>query len=349
MSVNTSAQEKSLQDSICQKYTGRYGSTSGIALFADGTYLLYGYATAIFGSYRIEKDRLLFTADYQDLFEVFGSRNPGIGDSTRINFIGFDKGNRTFIRFDGYDFRPVFNDNANCFGSPFVHQESGVMTKFMLAATPSELNQGNARGNTAWNYENSKTYNDFIFVYNRADRASEDFVAIIENTEKGDVIKLSNYGGDNGYLKVSDKDEQDRWKEMLEWKNQYIEEKKLVLNEVFANQHYRIFPMPEASNYNFDSKLNLHIAVNTDELARDYKRDQYNDPRFLRKYERITSISKKEFKPKPSEQTNKSIFFTVCGEGSENSYRYKGYIEYEDPDRSAPVIVKPVEIKKQKE
>jgi hypothetical protein len=347
MNSNTSAQENSLQNSMYKKYAGRYGSTSGISLFADGTYLLYGYATAVFGTYKIEKDRLLFTADGQDLFEVFASRNPSIGDSTRIDFKGFDRGSRTFVELDGFGFKPVFNENANCFGAPFVHQQAGVMNSFTLAAIPSELNQGNARGNTAWKYENVDGYNDFIFVYNRAERASEDFVAIIEKMEDGDVIKLSNYGGDGGFLKVLDEEEQGQWKEMLEWKKQYDEEKKLVQNEVFANQHYRMFPMPETSQYNFDKQLNVYKAINASQLAEDYKRDQYNDPRFIRKYKRVTVQSKREFNPKASEQTNKSIFFTVCGAGSENSYRYKGYVAYEDPDRSAPVIVKPVEIQKQ--
>lgn len=37
------------------QYAGGYGSNDGVYLFDDGTFILYGYATAVFGEYKFDK------------------------------------------------------------------------------------------------------------------------------------------------------------------------------------------------------------------------------------------------------------------------------------------------------
>jgi hypothetical protein len=68
----------------------------------------------------------------------------------------------------------------------------------------------------AWKYKNDKGYNDFIFVYNQPRPEYENFSGIMQTNEKGTALKLSNFGGENGYLKYEEK--QSQWKELLDMK-----------------------------------------------------------------------------------------------------------------------------------
>ncbi|WP_260264066.1 hypothetical protein [Elizabethkingia ursingii] len=53
--LNVFAQENK-KDPRYEQYSGGYGSNDGIYLFEDGRFILYGYATAVFGEYSIDKD-----------------------------------------------------------------------------------------------------------------------------------------------------------------------------------------------------------------------------------------------------------------------------------------------------
>ncbi len=346
--ATASAQQQDLNDPRYKKYAGRYGSSSGISLFEDGTYLLYGYATAVFGTYRFEKDELLFSADRQELFEVFAHHNPSLANNTRINFVGFERGSRTLAQLDNDSIRPVFNDDANCFGSPFVYLNPRKMQQFTLAAIPPEFSKSKPLVNTSWTYINQAGYNDFIFVYNAAKRENEDFTAMVLANEKGEFIKLSNYGGEQGYLKQKDSKDEQQWKEILDLKNQYDQDKKVKKDIIYANQHYHTFTEPKAASYLFDRKQNLYIARQAEENNIHYMQNQYNDPTYLRQYQKLAPQSKNKLNL-DAIQFGKSLFFTVCGEGSELSYHYNGFVEYKIPHQQAPVILQPVKIQNQKE
>lgn len=196
-----SAQQKDLKDPRYKKYAGRYGSSSGIVLFDDGAYLLYGYATVVVGTYRFENDQLFFSADHHDDFEVFAHRNTTLTEGARINFVGFERGGRTFVQLGSDSIRPVFNGDANCFDGPFVYMNAGKMQRFTITPVPPDFSKVNAAVDASWAYSNKAGYNDFIFVHYAARREVEDFVAIILSTEKGEVMKLSSFGGEQGYLK----------------------------------------------------------------------------------------------------------------------------------------------------
>jgi len=344
--VRASAQQQQLNDPRYKKYAGRYGSSSGISLFEDGTYLLYGYATLVFGTYRFEKDQLLFSADHQELFEVFGHHNPSLAKNTRINFVGFERGSRTFAQLENDSIRPVFNEDANCFSSPFVYLNTGKMQQFRLSTIPPEFSRSKISINTSWTYINQAGYNDFIFVYNAAKRENEDFAAMILTTEKGEVIKLSNYGGEEGYLKQKNGKDEQQWKEILDMKNQYDQDKKINSNIIYANQHYNTFAAPGAVNYLFNKKQNLYTARQANENKIHYMQNQYNDPTYLRQYQKLAPHSKNKFNL-DAIQLGKSLFFTICGEGSNLSYHYNGFIEYKTPHQRPPVILQPVKSQNQ--
>src|SRR5690606_28743770 len=119
-----------------RQISGRYGRNEGICVFEDGTFMLYGYATAVFGHFNFQNDRLLFYPDKPELFEVYGTLNKSLSDSTRINFVQFDGAERTFVKLGKESTRQVFNDGADCFDGPFVSVRPKALPAFSLAAEP---------------------------------------------------------------------------------------------------------------------------------------------------------------------------------------------------------------------
>lgn len=335
-------------DDRYKKYAGRYGDNSGVVLFEDGSYLMYGYATGVFGIYKFGKDRLLFYPDKLELFEVYACQNPDLRDSIRVNFVGFERGSKTFVQFDQDRMQRIFNENANCFGAPFVYQKNGKTTDFTLSSLSDETSIPMGADNTSWRYKNDTGYNDFMFIYYAPKREYEDFAALISPTPKGDVIRLSNYGGDRGYLKqdLNDADQREQ-QEILEWKKQYDVSKKAKQNQVYANKHYYIFPEPDASKYIYDAAANLYTDHNILDNAYNSEQNQYSDPRYLRKYIKLKPENKDKFTLNPNSLSAKSIFFTVCGEGSEHSYHYKGFKKEEHKQGGEKLqTTRPVKLKK---
>ncbi|MCH5686926.1 hypothetical protein LWM68_23230 [Niabella sp. W65] len=159
-----------------RQYAGRYGGNSGICLFEDGGFMLYGYATAVFGKYIFEKDYLSFFPDQPELFEVYAHYNKALGDSTRINFAGFQEG-RTFIQFNKQKPQRVFNEDANCFDAPFVYQGVQPLTSFTLSFIKESVWRDQGKGNPSWQYEVKSNYNDFIWIFNEPKREYENFSA----------------------------------------------------------------------------------------------------------------------------------------------------------------------------
>ena len=109
------AQEKD----ISGNYRGRGG---GIMLLPNKLFVLWGYMTAVPGSYEVQKDGIiLFKPKKEPLFVVYGQRNDSIGkDKVRIRFANFQHG-KNYIRFEHGKTYSVFNDNPNCFSSRYVH------------------------------------------------------------------------------------------------------------------------------------------------------------------------------------------------------------------------------------
>lgn len=328
-----------------KKYAGKYGGNSGICLFDDGKFLMFGYATAVFGSYKIEKNRLLFSPDKFELFQLFANYNKNLGNSTRINFKGFEREGGTFIQFDNEKAQKVFNDGANCFDFPFVYKRTKKTTGIALFSIMENLPWYNGKINNAWHFNIENDYNDFILVYNAPKRQYEDFIGMIVSNPKGKILKLSNYGGDKGYLKPNeDNDDDARMQEMVKWKDQYYQSKDVDENMVFANKHYNIFPKPDSLNYQFDAASNQYINIPNRDNDSYYRHNQYQDDRYLRKYIKLQAKKSENTEQLKNNLAPKSIFFTVCGEGSEKSYHYKGFTKYDEGEKPMLEKTKPLKV-----
>ncbi|MCH5720084.1 hypothetical protein [Niabella hibiscisoli] len=176
VTLKSSAQHTNSNIDRYRQYSGRYGGNSGICLFEDGGFMLYGYATAVFGHYNFEKDYLLFFPDQPELFEVYACYNKELGDSTRIYFAGFEEGN-TFVTFNSGKRQRVFNEDANCFDAPFVYQAAQKLTGFTLSFKRENVWWELGKPNPSWQYEPTGTYNDFMWMFNEPKREYENFEA----------------------------------------------------------------------------------------------------------------------------------------------------------------------------
>lgn len=310
-----------------QELSGCYGkSTEGICLFDDGKFLLYGYATAIFGTYVFEKDYLLFYPDKSELFEVYAHQNKSIGTQSRIDFKGFDRAAETFVQFEADSIKSVFNKGANCFDAPFVLTRRNKVSSITLS-----------NKNTSWTYQIDKSFNDLALIYNEPGRYAEHFSGMISTDENEKLLKLSAIFGEKGFKKQRTDKSEGQWRDIMQLKSEYDLSKKNTGDFVFANKHYHPFPAPAAGNYQYDKASNQYISKKVKENEAYYRQNQYNDPRYLRKYVKLSPKTKGKFSGLKDSISSSSIFYTVCGTGVEKSYHYEGYQKYREDSRPVPI------------
>ncbi|MBL7707036.1 MAG: hypothetical protein JNM21_15925 [Taibaiella sp.] len=319
---------------------GRYGANEGICLFEDSTFLLYGYATAIFGYYRFEEERLLFYPHKPERFEVYAAQNKSIGKDVKINFVNFEGNGRTYFQAGADSVRQVFNDGANCFDAPFVVQESKIPAAFTLFAEVPDHEP--SPGANAYYYENTGLYNDFMIVYYPSKRIYEPFSASFYREEGKVLLRLSNFVTEKGYYKnEADEDESKQWAEVLEMKMQYDTERKMIKEGIFANEHYNTF-WPEARAYDFDPARNLYVSKDAAANEAYFQANPYNDDRYLRRFVLLLPNTKSKRNTSGIPLAKASIFYTVCDAAPENTYHYKALdTGYENNDTIRETIAAP--------
>ncbi|QIH32606.1 preprotein translocase subunit SecD [Sphingobacterium sp. DR205] len=296
--------------------SGQYGDLSGICLFEDGKFMLYGYATMVFGSYVFEKDYLLFYPDQLPRFQLYANHNPTLGDTVSVNFRGFEEG-KTFVQFGDDNMHPVFNNGANCFDFPYVYEQSHPMSQLKFAVQKEDFDAGPAY--QTFHYQNDQHLNDFIAIYNKPQRARTNFAAYLYLTEdKKLAISLSNYGGRKGFLRDNQVDPtQERWLEILAMKNEYDRAGSIELTAIFSNAEYNI-SYPDLEEYNFDKATNQYISKSAKE--NDQERDQ--DDRYLRQYTKEPLIPKQgQFDTKAV--ATASLFFASCDKPDKSYHNTK--------------------------
>lgn len=344
MAGNIKAQETAAP---YKQISGRYGVNEGICIFEDGSFMLYGYATAVFGHFKLENNKLLFYPDRPALFEVYATHNKSLKTGTRINFVQFDGAGPAFVKLGKAPSRQVFNNDANCFSGPFVYNQSDILTEFTLAAQPEEIGKRQAV-DSVYHYFNQKVYNDFILIYNQPRHEYQDFAGILEtNADKWTALKLSNYGGNEGYYKNKDnEDEHKQWQEVLEMKRRYEEAKHNLQQGAMVNNHYNTF-IRNTDNYDYDATQNLYISKTAANDREYYEANPYSDDRYLRRYVKIHPHLKSNIGLPDKGKSKATVFFSTCGKGAEKSYRYKGLPEkkYLNPgEMSMPTTIAPVPV-----
>lgn len=300
--------------------SGQYGDNSGICLFEDGKFMLFGYATLVFGSYVFEKDYLLFYPDEIPLFQLYAYQNPSLTDSTRIDFVGFEQA-KTFVQFENDSPKQVFNDNANCFNSPFIHQQPKTLQFLKFVALNQNIDQDSTF--QVFQYTNEGKFNDFLAIYNKPQRARQNFSAYLYLAEdKKLAIRLSNYGGERGFLRENQANStQEYWREKLDLKEEYERAGPIEPMEIYCNPHYTIF-YPDLGEYVLDSVKKQYIHTSAKDNEDYFTEHPTQDDRYLKKYIRQNLPKKQSNLFDVSKRSNTSLFFSSCEE-REKSYKYQ--------------------------
>ena len=193
------AQEKD----ISGNYTGRGG---GIMLLPNKLFVLWGYMTAVPGSYEVQKDGIiLFKPKKEPLFVVYGQRNDSIGkDKVRIRFANFQHG-KNYIRFENGKTYSVFNDNPNCFSSRYVHtfsrEEMG--NSFSLIADLKTFGFAQLFGELKNTYQiDLQDNNDFLISYQELTEYQIDGAGALVTKEGHECLLFFNQGDVEGSTRL---------------------------------------------------------------------------------------------------------------------------------------------------
>lgn len=302
---------------------GRYGGTSdGIYLFEDSTFLLYGYATMVFGKYTLEKGLLSFYPDKpEQMFSVYARTDTAI-KGIRLAFGGFERGS-TFIRFDEAPVKRVFNEHANCFAAPFVYD---------TAYHPKQITLSHHL-DAPWRLPETEKEpacfllpvkaTDYILVYHQPDRYHDLFKGRIITKEGGMLLESTL----TSRQFAKQEEAPDRLKEVIQLKTEYEQSRG---NEavMYTNDRYRPFEEPDTAAYVYDAASNQYISKQVFDKRKDYSRyksNDYHSDDVLRKYTRVKLlvVDKNDAEEKTDPH---SLFYTTCEE-PEKSYKYKGIPE----------------------
>ncbi len=298
-----------------RKYAGLYGGNDGLALFEDGTFLLYGYATAIPGRYYFEGDLLHFYLNRPPTFEVFATHNPELGNKMRAEFTGFED-NETYLQLDTQPLQRVFNEDANCFDAPFVANFAALADDFTFYHKDF-LAEDEDPMLFKYRYENKAQYNDFMFIYNKPLPEYLDVTAVLNDDEKSGQTRLlyMSYGQGDALTRAQISRDDENWKELVNLKEEIARAAESPV--VFANKHYKTFRTADEALYQYDQKKNQYVQKNAEANEAYFKSNPYADDRYLRKYDRQQTVSMGT--GTLTDVAKQPIFYTLC-EDPENSY-----------------------------
>ncbi|GHE35834.1 hypothetical protein [Sphingobacterium griseoflavum] len=322
------------------KISGQYGHLEGIALFEDGTFLLYGYATLVYGTYVREAAHLNFTTNKSDTLSVFAHCNPAsLGKSTMV-FSGFEESDN-FVQFDDEQPKRVFNENANCFDSPFVYV-SPIIPSMVKIFSVSDREDTKAY---TWLFSNAQQeFNEFFFMHRPPKPEYEDFFGQFFKDEDGKLnIQLSNYGGEKGYKRAFDSVENEEWNEIVAIKQQ-VSQAYDYQGDYFVNAAYATFAEVDLSQYVYQESSNAYIKSNQEDYGAYGEQNRYNDDRVLRKLERISLSAGTAAALSEDNTLAGSLFYTTCEEPEKSYKSPQATMDRYDPVLPAPTTIPPVPI-----
>ncbi|MFV0607493.1 MAG: hypothetical protein ACK5NK_16820 [Niabella sp.] len=288
-----------------EKIEGQYGpATSGICLFKDGMFIIYGYATIIPGNYTINKNVLNFKPYKPGTFNMYGYYNPELKDSLRVNFRNFENGNN-YVTFNTDSTRPVFNKSANCFTSPYLHTQKGKLQTIALF-TRSITDSYSQNINEDWYFNIEKPYNDLIVIYNQPLYEIDSLIGTVTIEKGKTMLKLFSSYDEDILEKQNIANIGDNWKDVLDLKETIMQQRK-DSNYLFANNDYKTFPSPKLENYQYDSLKNEYIKIADTEFI-----NEYYDDRKLKKYIRL--MPQQISNGKALQPATKPLFYRVCND-----------------------------------
>lgn len=214
------------------------GATAGIYIFDDNTFVLYGYATLIFGEYSLHNNSIAFIPyKPEQPYTILGRENKsikkGINLTFQRSFIEYDS---IYMKFDNSNPINLLDSNVNK-GVPY-HTTNVDIKPNLITFIQNKENGKNKNSINAYSFNINTNLNDFLLFYNVPKRESEPFSGKIITKNKQTILIC-----DWGDFKKQNEEKAEELKFLNQYKKEY--EKNKNLSEFYFNDQ-----MKKATGYN---------------------------------------------------------------------------------------------------
>lgn len=282
------------ENTMTKNTSGRYvqGSQSGIYIYDDGSFALFGYATLVLGKYTLSDNQISFIPDIpKQVFTVLGRNNPTVKSGVKLTFAsGFLNDGPTYIKFDEDSLMNTFQEDYDG-GEPYYVIRLAKTPKTLTLAqnTINHLYQNNTN---IFNLDHH--FNDFLLFYNKTTGEQKPFSAAFK-TENGTTILQSRWGdfkknetGADAELDTfisNYKKQQEKGKDAKEF--YFNNELKTANGFSYLSEEFSVF---DINNYILDESSNKFIRKDIYKKGTDYTNAvvaDYHDESYILKYDNI--------------------------------------------------------------
>lgn len=328
------------QDALMKKPgSGRYlqGSTAGIDVYDDGTFALYGYATLLWGKYKLENNYINFVPDVpKQPFVMLGRKNTSIKKGIKLTFAGsFIRNGITYVKFDAAEMMRVFAEGYPTGESSFTKQIDYRPETLTLAENyDRDFYEFNTNS-----FKLPAQFNDFLLYYAAGSSEQRPFEGSLETI--GDTVLLdTRWGKFEKQKEVKDVEwdtfmKRSKMEQSREDKNTvfyFNDQLKSATGVNYLTEEPSIF---DIKNYILDPASNKFIRKDIYKKGVDYtkaKVSDYHDERYMLSYERVPLTGQSATDFVKGKKISKALFVTKV------SSRKKGG---DEPVLVVPVTVEP--------
>ena len=274
-------------------FSGRFqGSSSGIFIYDDGTFLLFGYATLVLGKYEIKDQTIFFTPDIdKQPFTVLGRNNTLLKNETSLTFGGsFFRSGPTYIKLDDQPVQPIFTETNGSISPTYKTTISPGPKSIKLL----QNSYGSYYTNNTSTFELPAEFNDYLVLYNRTISEQKPFYGVVEQKEGKSYLNC-----DWGTFQKVVGEGDEEWetfvtnfrKNVLQTENEtdfYFNDQ--LKSAKGFNQLSEEFSIFDISQYTLDQASNKYILSGDYTKGNDYSNalvTDYHDESIILKYKEI--------------------------------------------------------------
>ncbi|WP_316795401.1 hypothetical protein [Pedobacter agri] len=274
--------------------SGMYGqgSQSGIYIYDDGTFALFGYATLVLGKYTLKDNQINFVPDIpKQIFTILGRKNPNIKIGVKLTFsAAFLNDGPTYIKLDNGPLINTFDEDYDGGSSDYITE---------LPYHPKTISLAQNTVNHLFRYNTntfnlSENNNDFMLFYHRTISEQKPFSATYK-TEKGKTTLQSRWGE---FRKFETNHDPEFETFLNNYRRQAVKEKDVKVfyfNDQLKtakgfNHLSEDFSIFDINNYVLDEVTNKFIHKNIYKKGTDYSKalvSDYHDESYILKYYNI--------------------------------------------------------------
>lgn len=132
-----------------------------VIIFKNNTFATFYFGGALKGTWKIDGNEVKFKTTAYPKFYLYGRKLAALKDSTHLNFSCEENSFVNLSAKTKSTFQPLFNEDANCFGYPYVYKTNLHLNQIAFAKKDYRYDDDDYH---IYTFEHPKTYNDLIVV-----------------------------------------------------------------------------------------------------------------------------------------------------------------------------------------